>query len=75
MLQLGTPQAAKNGLQVAVVVWQGGICSPNSRPWGYGIPLTANGHDLISSHRSFRSGSQTNRLREHFLIVCEMDVH
>lgn len=27
MLQLGTPQAAKNRLQVAVVVWQGGMCS------------------------------------------------
>lgn len=28
MLQLGTPQAAKNGLWVTVVVWQGGGLLP-----------------------------------------------
>lgn len=68
MLQLGTLQAAKNGLWVAVVVWQGGgSAPPNPSPQGRGIPLTANGHDLISSHCCCRSCSQTNRLRERFL--------
>lgn len=67
MFQLGTPQAAKNGLWVAVVVWRGKFRSSKSSHWGCGspddlIPLTANGHYLISYHCHCRSCSHTHRL-------------